>query len=161
RIQSNSRSKRSKQAGLHHRLARRPGLSATQHPFRRARVSVDVARELGGAGRTDRGGAVELGEVSVSESLQVNIWDDDWGVQEEEWSGGGARSKRLVGRGPLLGASLYELERGKFAVYHVHHGSEELLIVLRGRPTLRTPAGERQLEEGEVVHFPAGPDGAH
>jgi uncharacterized cupin superfamily protein len=33
--------------------------------------------------------------------------------------------------------------------------------MLRGRVTLRTPEGERELEEGQVVHFPAGPDGAH
>jgi len=85
----------------------------------------------------------------------MNVWDDDWGEQPEDWSGGGGRSKRLVGGGALLGASLYELEPGNFVVFHVHHGSEELLIVLRGRPTLRTPAGERQLGEGEVVHFPA------
>ncbi len=91
----------------------------------------------------------------------MNIWDDDWGEQPEDWSGGGGMSKRLVERGPLLGASLYELQRGNFVVYHAHHGSEELLIVLRGRPTLRTPDGERQLEEGDVVHFPRGPDGAH
>ena len=91
----------------------------------------------------------------------MNVWDNDWGEQEEDWSGGGARSKRLVGRGPELGASLYELGRGNFMIYHVHHGSEELLLVLRGRPTLRTPDGERRLEEGEVVHFPAGPAGAH
>ena len=31
----------------------------------------------------------------------------------------------------------------------------------RGGPTLRTPEGERQLAVGEVVHFPAGPDGTH
>jgi hypothetical protein len=29
------------------------------------------------------------------------------------------------------------------------------------RPTVRTPEGERLLEPGEVVCFPAGPDGAH
>jgi len=91
----------------------------------------------------------------------MNVWDDDWGEQQEDWSGGGGLSKRLVPRGPELGASLYELERGNFMIFHIHHGSEELLIVLRGRPTLRTLAGERQLEEGEVVHFPTGPDGAH
>ena len=91
----------------------------------------------------------------------MNIWDDDWGEQDEDWSGGGALSKRLVERGPFLGASLYELGRGNFMIYHAHHGSEELLIVLRGTPTLRTPAGERRLEEGEVVHFVPGPDGAH
>lgn len=91
----------------------------------------------------------------------MNIWDDNWGEQDEDWSGGGALSKRLVERGPFLGATLYQLERGNFMIYHAHHGSEELLIVLRGRPTLRTPDGDRQLDEGDVVHFPPGPDGAH
>ena len=90
-----------------------------------------------------------------------NIWDDAWGEQQEDWSGGGGTSKRLVPSGPQLGASLYELGPGNFVIFHFHHGSEELLILLRGRPTLRTFAGERQLEEGAVVHFPLGPDGAH
>jgi len=93
----------------------------------------------------------------------MNIWGDEWGEQPDDWSGGGALLKRLTPRGfeHLLGASLYELGPGNFMIYHAHHGSEELLIVLRGRPTLRTPEGERQLEEGEVVHFTTGPDGAH
>jgi uncharacterized cupin superfamily protein len=97
----------------------------------------------------------------VCQAPTVNIWDDEWGQQDEDWSGGGALTKRLVPRGPLLGASLYQLGRGNFMVFHFHHGSEELLLVLRGRPTLRTAAGERRLDEGEVVHFPAGPEGAH
>ena len=91
----------------------------------------------------------------------MNIWDDNWGEQQEDWSGGGGKAKRLVGSGPLLGASLYELDPGNFMIFHYHHGSEELLLVLRGRPTLRTLEGERQLEEGEAVHFPPGPEGAH
>ena len=89
-----------------------------------------------------------------------NIWGDDWDALDD-WSGGGAKSKRLVEREPTLGSSLYELGPGNSVAYHFHHGSEELLIVLRGRPTLRTPDGERQLAEGEVVHFAVGPDGAH
>jgi len=36
-----------------------------------------------------------------------------------------------------------------------------LLVVLRGRPTLRTHEGSRELAEGEVVHFPVRPDGVH
>ena len=61
-----------------------------------------------------------------------------------------------------LGASVYELEPGKRNLpYHAHFGIEELLIVLSGRPTLRSPAGEGQLEPGEVVAFTAGRDGAH
>ncbi len=89
-----------------------------------------------------------------------NIWDDEWGEQDEDWSGGGALAKHLP-RGPALGATLYELDPGDFVVYHFHHAWEELLVLLSGRPTLRTPAGERQLEEGEVVHFGVGPDSAH
>jgi uncharacterized cupin superfamily protein len=88
-----------------------------------------------------------------------NVWSDTWDPGED-WSGGGALSKRLP-RGDVLGATVYELGAGNFAVYHFHHGAEELLIVLRGSPTLRTPAGDRVLEEGAVVHFPPGPAGAH
>jgi uncharacterized cupin superfamily protein len=88
-----------------------------------------------------------------------NIWTDEWDPGED-WSGGGGLSKRLP-RGRNLGASVYELGPGNFAVYHFHHASEELMVVLRGRPTLRTPDGTRQLTEGEAVHFPTGPDGAH
>ena len=89
----------------------------------------------------------------------ANIWSDEW-EPGEDWSGGGGCSKRLP-RGDVLGASVYELDPGNFVVYHFHHGAEEMLIVLRGRPTLRAPDGEHELAEGDVVHFPAGPDGAH
>ena len=89
-----------------------------------------------------------------------NIWSDEWGEQGEDWSGGGGRGKRLP-RGVELGASVYELDPGDFVVYHFHHSWEELLIVLRGTPTLRTAEGERVLDEGEVVHFPTGPRGTH
>ena len=88
-----------------------------------------------------------------------NLWSDEW-EPSEDWSGGGGRAMRLP-RGDVLGASVYELDPGNFVVYHFHHGAEEMLIVLRGRPTLRTPDGERELAEGDVVHFPAGPAGAH
>ncbi len=88
-----------------------------------------------------------------------NIWSDSWDAGED-WSGGGAESKQLP-HGSQLGATVYELDPGDFGVYHFHHAAEEMLIVLRGTVTLRAPAGERTLEEGAVVHFPVGPDGAH
>jgi uncharacterized cupin superfamily protein len=89
-----------------------------------------------------------------------NIWSEDWELEsQEEWAA--SRSTRLP-RGEKIGATLYELAPGDTSgLYHFHHGAEELLVVLRGRPTLRAPAGERGLEEGDVVHFPVGPDGAH
>lgn len=89
-----------------------------------------------------------------------NIWADEWESEsDEEWAAD--RSARLP-RGKKIGATLYELRPGGTSgLYHFHHGAEELLVVLRGRPTLREPAGERVLAEGDVVHFPVGPDGAH
>ena len=90
----------------------------------------------------------------------MNVYDDDWGKQPEDWSGGGGRSKPLP-RSDRLGATLYELDPGNFVVLHFHHAWDELLIVLGGRPTLRTGEGERQLKEGEVVFFPTGPEGVH
>jgi uncharacterized cupin superfamily protein len=90
-----------------------------------------------------------------------NIWSDEWERErdDEEWAAD--RSTRLP-RGEQMGATLYEVPPGKTGgYYHFHHGAEELLVVLRGRPTLRESTGERVLEEGDVVHFPVGPDGAH
>jgi len=61
-----------------------------------------------------------------------------------------------------IGASLFEVPPGEAAYpFHFHYSDEELLIVLRGRPTLRTPAGTRELDEGEAVRFPLGEEGAH
>ena len=60
------------------------------------------------------------------------------------------------------GASLYELPAGQaLCPYHYEYGEEEWLIVLEGRPTLRHPGGEDELEPGDTVCFPEGPDGAH
>jgi uncharacterized cupin superfamily protein len=62
----------------------------------------------------------------------------------------------------LLGASLWEVPPGEAAYpYHFHHADEELAFVLRGRPTLRTPEGERRLDEGDALRFPLGEEGAH
>jgi uncharacterized cupin superfamily protein len=61
-----------------------------------------------------------------------------------------------------LGASLYEIPPGQATFpYHWHSANEEMLIVLAGRPSLRTPAGWRQLEPGEAVSFHVGLEGAH
>jgi uncharacterized cupin superfamily protein len=62
----------------------------------------------------------------------------------------------------LIGCSLWELPPGEAAYpYHFHYADEELILVLRGRPTLRTPEGTRELSEGEAVRFPLGEEGAH
>jgi uncharacterized cupin superfamily protein len=85
---------------------------------------------------------------------------DDYGPGPDGWC---TKPRRLVRTpGNSLTASVYVVEPGeKHLPYHFHHGAEELLLVLEGTPTLRTPAGERELRPGDVVHFPRGADGAH
>jgi uncharacterized cupin superfamily protein len=92
-----------------------------------------------------------------------NLNGDEWDRTEDR---PGWRSKDAwVGAhldGELIGASMYELEPGsRLWPYHTHHANEEWMIVLRGRPTLRTPEGERELAEGDVVCFRRGTDGFH
>ncbi len=92
-----------------------------------------------------------------------NVFADRW---DRELPDPPFRSRgRLVGRhagATELGATVYEIDPGGVAApYHLHHGNEELLIVLSGRPRVRRPDGERELGPGDVVAFPRGPDGAH
>jgi uncharacterized cupin superfamily protein len=61
-----------------------------------------------------------------------------------------------------LGGTIYELPAGQsICPYHYEYGNEEWVIVLAGRPVLRHPGGEEQLETGDAVCFPEGPEGAH
>jgi uncharacterized cupin superfamily protein len=92
-----------------------------------------------------------------------NLFEPDFDAEQDQpgfrWRR--ARLGRQAGA-ERLGASLFQLEPGESAFpYHFHFGNEELLVVLSGRPSLRTPAGWRELEEGELVAFPVGEAGAH
>ena len=77
---------------------------------------------------------------------------------------GPARGNRVGARAGAqqLGCALYEVDPGgQAAPYHLHHGNEELLIVLDGTLQLRSPSGTREVARGAVVAFLAGRDGAH
>jgi uncharacterized cupin superfamily protein len=69
--------------------------------------------------------------------------------------------------GPEVGAqqtgtTVYELPPGQaICPYHYEYGEEEWLLVLAGRPSLRTPEGTEQLVPLDVAFFPRGPAGAH
>jgi uncharacterized cupin superfamily protein len=92
-----------------------------------------------------------------------NLYGDEWDEtrDREGWRIKEAFVGHRIG-GALIGASTSEVEPGnKLWPYHTHHANEEWVIVLRGEPTLRTPEGERGLQEGDVVAFPRGKDGAH
>ena len=93
----------------------------------------------------------------MSDEYGDNVWGELPEIDE------GIRGLRLVRTEdrPLAGA-VWELDPGADGVqFHFHHGTEEYLVVLRGRATLRTYDGERELAEGAVVHFPPGREGAH
>jgi uncharacterized cupin superfamily protein len=92
-----------------------------------------------------------------------NLNGDEWDREEDRpgWRSRDAWVGHHVGS-ELIGGSMYELEPGdRLWPYHTHHGNEEWMIVLRGRPTLRTPEGEQDLTEGDVVAFVRGAAGAH
>lgn len=58
--------------------------------------------------------------------------------------------------------SVYEIPPQKAAYpYHYHHKTEETFYILSGEGILKTPAGERKVVAGDLLFFPAGPEGAH
>jgi uncharacterized cupin superfamily protein len=97
--------------------------------------------------------------MSVAKLFELELQVDD-----DEPAGYGAsyaRVRPLVG-GEQLGLSLYELPPGlSICPYHYENAEEEWLIVLVGRPTLRTPDGERELEPWDCAFFHTGEAGAH
>ena len=93
----------------------------------------------------------------------ANLFTDEWD-DEQEHEGFRIRAAGIGKRigADLLAGSVYEIDPGKkLWPYHLAHANEEWLIVLRGRPTLRTPDGERELVEGDVACFRRGAAGAH
>jgi len=94
----------------------------------------------------------------------TNLFDVEVQHDEDDPAGYGTGFVRvgpLVG-GEQLGLSVYELPPGQsICPYHYEVGFEEWLIVLTGRPTLRTPDGERELRAWDCAFFPDGEAGAH
>lgn len=58
--------------------------------------------------------------------------------------------------------SVYEIPPHKAAYpYHFHHKNEETFYILTGEGMLKTPEGERKVCAGDLLFFPATPEGAH
>lgn len=94
--------------------------------------------------------------VSLADPSFVYDADDPAGFRA-----GQARLRELLGA-ERTGASVYELPPGQAVCpYHYEYGEEEWLLVLDGRPSVRTPDGTEQLEPLDMVFFPTGPAGAH
>lgn len=95
---------------------------------------------------------------------RLNISEPDFEFDAEDPEGFRAGMYRL---GPLVGAertgaTVYELPPGELLCpYHYEYGEEEWLLVLIGRPFVRTPDGTEELKPFDVVFFPRGAKGAH
>ena len=90
-------------------------------------------------------------------TLEFQVDEDD----PEGYRAGMARFGRSLDA-VMLGGTVYDLAPGQsICPYHYEYGNEEWAIVLEGRPILRHPGGEDQVEPFDVVCFPAGPEGAH
>lgn len=58
----------------------------------------------------------------------------------------------------LLGYSIYRLPPGKAAFpFHMHHGMEEMFMILEGTGTLRFGEQEYPLRGGDIIACPPGP----
>jgi uncharacterized cupin superfamily protein len=95
---------------------------------------------------------------------KVNVFTSEltWDERDPEgYIGGYYRFGGDIGAS-MLGATIYELPAAQSnCPYHYEYGNEEWLLVLSGRLSVRHPDGEQELEPGDTVAFPNGPDGAH
>lgn len=92
--------------------------------------------------------------------LNPELVEDD-GEWPEGFAGTYDRFGPRIG-GSKLGTTLYELPPGQaICPYHYEYPEEEWLLVVSGTPSVRHPDGEDVLEPGDIVCFPAGPEGAH
>jgi uncharacterized cupin superfamily protein len=94
----------------------------------------------------------------------VNLFDVDVQWDDDDPAGYHTAYKRLGAElgAEQLGLTVYELPPGQsICPYHYEIGYEEWLVVLVGRPTLRTPDGEQELRPWDCGFFPEGEPGAH
>jgi len=94
---------------------------------------------------------------------RVNIFTPELAHDADDPDGYHAGYAKL---GPAIGAEMlagtvYELPAGRSNCPYHYESDEEWLMVLEGKLTVRHPGGEAALDPGDLVCFPAGPDGAH
>ena len=76
----------------------------------------------------------------MADEARPNVFTEEWQRTMEE----GGFGVRGTGSGPWpgrrSGLTVYELDPGKKNLpYHAHFGVEEVIVVLRGAPVLRSP----------------------
>ncbi len=94
--------------------------------------------------------------------MKANVFDPDF---VDDHRAGFFRRRAVVAHeaGAVeIGATVHELSPGETAyVNHFHYGNEEMMVVLSGRPSLRSNGDWEELSPGDVVAHPRGRDGIH
>ena len=94
----------------------------------------------------------------------LNLFDLELRHDDDDPPGYATDVRKLA---PELGATklvfnVFELPPGQSVCpYHYESAEDEWIIVLTGRPTVRMPDGEHQLEPWDCVFCPPGETGAH
>jgi uncharacterized cupin superfamily protein len=93
----------------------------------------------------------------------ANVFGDEWDVERTSREGAHVRMLHVGHRAgtELVGGTLMDVGPGYRGPYHLHHGNEEVVLVLTGRLTWRSESGTRELSPGDVAFFPRGPEGLH
>lgn len=78
----------------------------------------------------------------------------------EGYRAGAARLAAPLGS-QALSLNLFEIPPGESLCPYHYEYVEEWLLMLSGTVVIRTPEGEEEASTGDLVFFPAGPEGAH
>jgi uncharacterized cupin superfamily protein len=94
---------------------------------------------------------------------QANVFTATYEYDDSDPDGyhaGAVRISRLAG-GQDNVVKAFEIPPNQSICPYHYEFEEEWLLILEGEITLREPAGERTVRRGDLICFPAGPDGAH
>ena len=94
---------------------------------------------------------------------RVNIFEAELERNENDPDGYRSTALRLAPAigGRTMAGTIYDLPPGNSNCPYHYESDEEWLLVLEGTLTVRHPEGEDELSAGDLVCFPAGPEGAH
>jgi uncharacterized cupin superfamily protein len=88
--------------------------------------------------------------VAKNSSRKVNLFDDFTGRLDIAGALGSDEAAMF----------LYDVDPRESLPYHYEYVDEWLLVV-DGTVVVRTPEGDHELHRGDLVRYPAGPEGAH
>jgi uncharacterized cupin superfamily protein len=91
----------------------------------------------------------------------VNYQEDPHRIDNYQLFTSSPRLSSLAGSKNLF-FDLRLLNPGQFSFpYHFHRNAEEMMVILSGNMTMRSPNGFENLSEGDIVFFEMGETGAH